>query len=51
MKNSSVMNLWDYCKQLIDYNIVAVPYNGMIYAWGNRNSISNMCGPNVNGTI
>lgn len=51
VKNSSVMNLWDYCKQLIDYNIVAVPYNGMIYAWGNRNSISSMCGSNVNGTI
>lgn len=34
---------WDYCKELIKYNIIAIPYNNVVYAWGNQNTILRMC--------
>lgn len=42
---------WDYCKSLQQYNIIAVPHNDMVYAWGNINSIRSMCAGQLEGKI
>lgn len=42
---------WDYCKSLQQYNIIAVPYNDMVYAWGNINSIRSMCAGQLEGKL
>lgn len=34
---------WDYCKFLYQNNIMAVPYKGLIYAWGRKEDIENIC--------
>lgn len=34
---------WDYCKSLMQHNIVAVPGDGTVYAWGDKNIINNVC--------
>lgn len=31
--------LWDYCRTLSSQDIMAVPYKGMIYAWGSKETI------------
>lgn len=42
---------WDYCKALMQYNIIAVPYNDMVYAWGNINTIKSMCNEQLEGGV
>lgn len=42
---------WDYCRNLQQYNIIAVPHNDMVYAWGNINSIRSMCSGQLEGKI
>lgn len=42
---------WHYCKSLVEHNIVAVPYKDMIYAWGNKQAISDLCGNRMIGKI
>lgn len=34
---------WDYCKSLMQYNIIAVPGDGTLYAWGDKNTINSVC--------
>lgn len=34
---------WDYCKTLYKNNIMAVPYKGIIYAWGSKEHIQQIC--------
>lgn len=34
---------WDYCKSLAAYDIIAVPMKGLIYAWGDKQSIYDIC--------
>lgn len=34
---------WDYCKSLMQYNIIAVPGDGTVYAWGDKNTINSVC--------
>lgn len=34
---------WDYCKSLMSSKIIAVPLNGVIYAWGEKEQIINVC--------
>lgn len=34
---------WDYCKSLMNYNIIAVPGDGTVYAWGDKNIINIVC--------
>ena len=34
---------WKFCHQLTNNNIMAVPRNGMIYAWGDQAQIIQMC--------
>lgn len=42
---------WRYCKELLQYNIVAAPIEGEIYAWGNKDTIMRMCQKEIQGTI
>lgn len=42
---------WKYCKSLTQYNIMAVPHEGMIYSWGNKNTIISMCKDKLDGGI
>lgn len=42
---------WKYCKELMQYNIMAVPHEGMIYSWGNRNAIVSICGGKLIGNV
>ncbi|EMS72563.1 SIR2 family protein [Ruminiclostridium cellobioparum] len=34
---------WDYCKSLMQHNIIAVPGDGTVYAWGDKNTINSVC--------
>lgn len=36
-------NRWDYCKSLMQHNIIAVPGDGTIYAWGDKKTINIVC--------
>jgi hypothetical protein len=42
---------WDYCRYLSDYNIMAVPLNGFVYAWGEKANILNICSNKLHGEI
>lgn len=42
---------WKYCKELLQYNIIAVPVEGDIYAWGNKDTIKKMCQKEIQGAI
>lgn len=37
-------NPWAFCQELYKDNIMAVPYKGIIYAWGTKSAIENICG-------
>lgn len=43
--------VWGYCKYLYKSGIMAVPYNGMIYAWGDIEQIHNICGDKIKSKI
>lgn len=34
---------WGFCQELYKYNIMAVPYKGIIYAWGTKSAIESIC--------
>lgn len=34
---------WDFCKSLYKHDIMAVPYKGLIYAWGEKHQIIAIC--------
>ena len=36
-------NVWDYCKELYAKDIMAVPYKGIYYAWGEKSHIEEVC--------
>ena len=42
---------WDYCRKLSQQDIMAVPYNGMVYAWGSKETIEDVCSPKIKGTV
>lgn len=42
---------WDYCKFLYQNNIMAVPYKGLIYAWGRKEDIENICQGRLKSSI
>jgi len=44
-------NLWDYCRQLYKQDIMAVPYNGVIYAWGAKETIEDVCSSRIKGSV
>lgn len=42
---------WEYCKMLFEKNIMAVPYKGCLYVWGEKEQIQNICGNKVKSEI
>jgi hypothetical protein len=42
---------WNYCKSLVEKEIIAVPYGDFIYAWGNKQVISQACSNRIDGRI
>ena len=42
---------WDYCRLLSDNNIMAVPLNGFVYAWGEKDTILRICSDKLHGEI
>lgn len=42
---------WDYCRELYEQDIMAVPYNGMIYAWGAKETIEDICSERIKGSV
>lgn len=42
---------WDYCRFLYQNNIMAVPYKGLIYAWGRKEDIENICQGRLKSSI
>ncbi len=42
---------WDVCKELNKFGIVAVPNCGLVYAWGNKETISNICSKRLESDI
>jgi NAD-dependent SIR2 family protein deacetylase len=44
-------SMWAYCKYLYNFGIMAVPYKGMIYAWGAKENIRTICSDRLKGTI
>lgn len=34
---------WTVCKSLSEYNIIAVPYKDLVYAWGEKEKIAEAC--------
>lgn len=42
---------WDYCHKLYKEDIMAVPYKGIIYAWGNKEKIEQVCSGRIKGNV
>ena len=42
---------WTVCKDLLKYNIVAVPYKDLVYAWGEKEKIAKACSERLLGGI
>jgi hypothetical protein len=42
---------WDYCKMLCQNEIIAVPFKGLIYAWGENVIIQKICSTRLKGNI
>jgi len=42
---------WNYCKALAEHDIIAVPYNDMTFAWGNKQTISKVCSSKMTGNL
>lgn len=42
---------WDYCKMLGKNGIIAVPFNGFVYAWGENAQIRKICSGSIKGNI
>jgi hypothetical protein len=42
---------WDFCKSLASNGVMAVPLNGYLYAWGEKDKIQNLCSDRMIGEI
>ena len=42
---------WDFCRQLYKQDIMAVPHKGMIYAWGAKGTIEEICSSRIKGSV
>lgn len=45
------INAWKFCHQLANNNIMAVPRNGMIYAWGDQAQIMQTCSETMKSSL
>ncbi len=43
--------MWEFCRDLTRYNIMAVPYENIIYAWGEKESIEEACADKLKSNI
>lgn len=44
-------NSWDFCKRLASIGVMAVPLNGFLYAWGEKDKIQNLCNGRMIGDL
>lgn len=44
-------DIWKFCKDIALYDIIAVPYKDMIYAWGDKTIILQKCESMIKGDI
>ena len=42
---------WNVCKSLSEHNIIAVPFKDLVYAWGEKEKIADVCSSRLDGTI
>lgn len=42
---------WKVCKSLSKYNIIAIPYKDLVYAWGAKEKIAEICSKRLIGSI
>lgn len=42
---------WNVCKSLSEHNIIASPYNNLVYAWGEKEKIAEICLNRLAGNI
>lgn len=42
---------WEFCRQLYKLGIMAVPYKGMIYAWGAKEIMEDVCSSRIKGSL
>lgn len=42
---------WSVCKSLSEHNIIAVPYKDLVYAWGEKAKIAEVCSKRLIGSI
>ena len=42
---------WDFCRQLYKQDIMAVPHKGVIYAWGAKETIEQICSSKIKGSV
>ncbi len=42
---------WNVCKSLSEHNIIAVPFKDLVYAWGEKEKIAEVCSKRLMGSI
>ena len=42
---------WNVCKSLSEHNIIAVPFQDLVYAWGEKEKIAEVCSKRLSGNI
>ncbi len=42
---------WDFCKSLAANGVMAIPLNGFLYAWGEKDKIQNLCNGRIIGEL
>lgn len=51
LKYSADEKPWSICKSLSEHNIIAVPYKDLVYAWGAKEKIAEICSNRLVGSI
>lgn len=51
LKYSADEKPWNVCKSLSKHNIIAVPFKDLVYAWGAKEKIAEVCSSRLMGSI
>lgn len=51
LKLKETEQAWDICKSLCHYGIIAIPNAGLVYAWGDKETISQICSNRLESPI
>lgn len=51
LKYSTDEKPWSICKSLSEHNIIAIPYKDLVYAWGAKEKIIEICSDRLIGSI